>query len=213
MAFIADFGVFLVSVMFISLSGVLLPGPLFAVTIEKAAKNRAAGVMIALGHGVVEFPLMFLIFFVLSEFEIPLYVQYTIGLVGGAALMLMGFQTFKNKNKSETKQVSSSQESLLAGIRTTAFNPGFLLWWLTVGTALVLNAKLFGLAGFSIFAGVHWSMDFIWYTAVAFLIYRSHKFWTKKVHMAILLFCVGILIGFGAYFFGSSLWHLLGMIG
>ena len=213
MAFIADFGVFLVSVMFISLSGVLLPGPLFAVTIEKAAKNKAAGVMIALGHGVVEFPLMFLIFFVLSEFEIPLYVQYTIGLVGGAALMLMGFQTFKNKNKSETKQVSSSQESLLAGIRTTAFNPGFLLWWLTVGTALVLNAKLFGLAGFSIFAGVHWSMDFIWYTAVAFLIYKSHKFWTKKVHMAILLFCVGILIGFGAYFFGSSLWHLLGMIG
>ena len=213
MAFIADFGVFLVSVMFISLSGVLLPGPLFAVTIEKAAKNRAAGVMIALGHGVVEFPLMFLIFFVLSEFEIPLYVQYTIGLVGGAALMLMGFQTFKNKNKSETKQVSSSQESLLAGIRTTAFNPGFLLWWLTVGTALVLNAKLFGLAGFSIFAGVHWSMDFIWYTAVAFLIYKSHKFWTKKVHMAILLFCVGILIGFGAYFFGSSLWHLFGMIG
>ena len=63
MAFIGDFYLFLASVAIISMSGVLLPGPLFAVTIEKASKRRTAGVLIALGHGVVEFPLMFMIFF------------------------------------------------------------------------------------------------------------------------------------------------------
>jgi threonine/homoserine/homoserine lactone efflux protein len=212
MALITDFGVFLTSVIFISLSGVLLPGPLFAVTIEKSAKRKNAGALIAVGHGVVEFPVMFLIFFVLSEFEVSLFVQSAIGLVGGATLMLMGLQTYRNRNKAEVQQISSKQDSLLAGIRTTAFNPGFLLWWLTVGTALVLNAKLFGLSGFSVFAGVHWSCDFIWYTVVAFLIYKSHKFWTARVKQGIMLFCVGILVGFGAYFFGTALWQAIGML-
>ena len=71
MALISDFGLFLASVVFISMSGVMLPGPLFAVTIEKASKWKTAGALIALGHGVIEFPLMFLIFFVLSQFAIP----------------------------------------------------------------------------------------------------------------------------------------------
>ena len=38
---------FLASVLLISLSGVLMPGPLFAVTIKKAAKSKIAGALIA----------------------------------------------------------------------------------------------------------------------------------------------------------------------
>ena len=71
MEFITDFYLFLASVLLISLSGVLMPGPLFAVTIKKASKSKTAGALIAIGHGIVEFPLMFLIFFVLSEFNLP----------------------------------------------------------------------------------------------------------------------------------------------
>jgi threonine/homoserine/homoserine lactone efflux protein len=200
------------SVAFISLSGVLLPGPLFAVTIQKAANHKTAGVLIAIGHGIIEFPLMFLIFFVLSEFEVPWYVQAVIGVVGGLLMMLMGMQTFRNRNKAEQKYVGSTQDSLLAGIRTTVVNPGFILWWLTVGTTLVLNAKIFGLVGFSFFAGLHWSCDFVWYSVVAFLIFKSHRFWTPRVHQVITFFCVAVLVGFGAWFFGSALGQAITMI-
>ena len=82
MEFITDFYLFLASVLLISLSGVLMPGPLFAVTIKKASKSKTAGALIAVGHGIVEFPLMFLIFFVLSQFKIPSVVQVAVGLVG-----------------------------------------------------------------------------------------------------------------------------------
>ena len=200
---------FLASVAFISLSGVLLPGPLFAVTIEKSAKHKTAGALIALGHAVVEFPLMFLIFFLLSEFAIPWSVQAGVGLVGGLLMIWLGVATFRNRNKQEEKYVSSRQESFLAGIRTTAANPAFILWWLTIGTALILNAKLFGLVGFTVFAGLHWSCDFIWYTAVAFLIFKSHRFWTPRVHQGITFFCVAILAVFGAWFVGSALWQIV----
>ena len=209
MAIITNFSLFLTSVAFISLSGVLLPGPLFAVTIEKAAKRKNAGVLIALGHGVVEFPLMFLIFFLLNEFEVPWFVQAGVGLVGGLLMIIMGIQTLRNRNRIDQKQIESKQDSFFAGIKTTAANPGFILWWLTVGTTLVLNAKIFGLIGFSVFAGVHWSCDFIWYTVVAFLIFKSRKFWTPRVNQGITFFCFTILVGFGALFFGSALLQAL----
>jgi threonine/homoserine/homoserine lactone efflux protein len=209
LALITDFGLFLASVAFISLSGVLMPGPLFAVTLEKASKRQTAGALIALGHGVVEFPLMFLIFFLVLEFEIPWYVQSAVGLVGGFLLIVMGVQTFRNRNKNETALVCTKQESLFAGIRTTAANPGFILWWLTIGTALIMNAKIFGLLGFSVFAGVHWFCDFAWYTVVAVLVFRSRKFWTPRVHQGITFFCVAVLVGFGLLFFSSALWQAL----
>ena len=209
---IPDFGLFLASVVLISMSGVMLPGPLFAVTIEKASKWKTAGALIALGHGVIEFPLMFLIFFMLSQFAIPDPVQSGIGLVGGSLMIYMGVQAFRNRNKEEKAQANPKRDSLLAGIWTTAVNAGFILWWLTIGTALIHNAQSFGLLGFPVFAGVHWLCDFVWYTVIAFAIFKSRRFWTKRVHEGISLFCVAVFVGFGAYFFGSALWTAIGII-
>jgi threonine/homoserine/homoserine lactone efflux protein len=207
--FITDFYVFLASVLLISLSGVLMPGPLFAITINKASKSKTAGALIAVGHGIIEFPLMFLILFVVSQFEIPSIVQVAVGLIGGLMMVFMGVQAFSNRRKQTVETVNLKRDSVLAGVYTTAVNAGFVLWWLTVGTALVLNAKLFGLAGFSIFAGVHWLCDFAWYAVVGLLIFKSQRFFSDRIRMGITLFCVAVFIGFGAYFMGSALWSLL----
>ncbi len=208
MEYITGFYLFLASVLLISLSGVLLPGPLFAVTLKKSAKSKTAGALIAVGHGIVEFPLMFLIFFLLSQFDIPSVVQIAVGLIGGLLMILMGLQAFHNRHKQEATSVSFKRDSVLAGAWTTAANAGFILWWLTIGTTLILNAKLFGLLGFSVFAGVHWLTDFSWYTGVALLIFKSQKFWTERVNMVITFFCVTVFIGFGGYFMSSALWTL-----
>jgi threonine/homoserine/homoserine lactone efflux protein len=209
MAFITDPYLFLASVALISLSGVLMPGPLFAVTLKKAAKSKIAGALIAVGHGIVEFPLMFLIFFVLSQFDIPSAVQVAVGLVGGFLMIFMGLQTFRNRHKSEEAHVSLKRDSVLAGVYTTAVNAGFILWWLTIGATLILNAQLFGLVGFSVFAGVHWLCDFSWYTTAALVIFKSQRFWTERTKMGIMFFCVAVFIGFGAYFMGSALWSMI----
>ena len=44
---------FLLSVVFVSLSGVMMPGPVFAVTVAKGYRSKVAGVLIALGHGAI----------------------------------------------------------------------------------------------------------------------------------------------------------------
>ena len=138
-----------------------MPGPLFAVTIKKAAKSKFSGALIAVGHGIVEFPLMFLICFVLSQFQIPSVMQVAVELVGGFLMVFMGIQAFRNRHREEAA-VPLKRDSVFAGIYTTAVNAGFILWWLTIGTALILNAQQFGLAGFTVFAGVHWLTDFLW---------------------------------------------------
>jgi threonine/homoserine/homoserine lactone efflux protein len=212
MVFITDEYVFFASVVVISMSGVLMPGPLFAVTLEKAARSRIAGALIAIGHGVVEFPLMFLIYFVLTQFVIPSAVQFTVELVGGFLMVLMGVQTLRNRHKKEETRVPPKRDSLLAGIYTTAVNAGFILWWLTIGTTLILNAQLFGFIGFSVFAGVHWLCDFSWYTVTALVVFKSQRFWTVHTRMGITFFCVAVFVGFGLYFMASALWPVINTV-
>lgn len=189
-----------------------MPGPLFAVTLKKATKSKSAGSLIALGHGIIEFPLMILIFFILSQFSIPSIVQVAVGLVGGFLMVFMGIRTFRDRHKIEEAQVSLKRDSVFAGVYTTAVNAGFVLWWLTIGTTLILNAQLFGFVGFSLFAGVHWLCDFTWYTVAALVIFRSQRFWNEKAKTGITFFCVAVFIGFGAYFMCSALWSLLATV-
>ncbi len=208
MQYITDFSAFLASVVLITLSGVLMPGPLFAATIQKAARSKISGALISVGHGIVEFPLMILIFFVLSKFTVPSAVQIGVGIVGGMLMILVGIQAFRNRNKPQVSKINPKRDSVIAGAWTTAANAGFILWWLTIGTTLILNARLFGFIGFTVFAGVHWLCDFLWYTVAALVIFKSQRFWNNKVRIGITLFCVAVFIGFGAYFMGSALWSL-----
>jgi threonine/homoserine/homoserine lactone efflux protein len=209
MAFTTEFYFFLASVVLISLSGVMMPGPLFAVTIEKATKRKTAGLLIAAGHGIVEFPLMFLLYYGLTEFVTPTAlqgVQITVGLIGGLLMVYMGVQMFRNRKKTIEKYEISKRDSLIAGIWATAANAAFVLWWMTIGTALIITAKSFGLLEFSVFGVVHWLCDFLWYTVVAVAIFKSRRFWTERVNQAILIFCFAVLVGFGMWFFSSALW-------
>jgi len=64
----ASFGLFLLSAAGISLSGVMMPGPLTAATIAKGYREQNAGIFIAMGHAVIELPLMALIYFGFAQF-------------------------------------------------------------------------------------------------------------------------------------------------
>jgi threonine/homoserine/homoserine lactone efflux protein len=208
-AVISDPYLFLAFVVLISLSGVMMPGPLFAVTIEKATKRKNAGLLISIGHGIVEFPLMFLIYYVLAQFVIPDIVKITVMLIGGLLMIYIGVQMFRNKNNINEKHESSKQDSLIAGIWATAANPGFIVWWLTIGFALIMNAQSFGLLWFLVFAATHWLCDFLWYTFVAVVIFKSQRFWTEKVRQVIFIFCFAVFVGFGAWFLSLALWSTI----
>jgi len=196
---------FLLTVAGISLSGVMMPGPVLAATIAKSWKSKFAGSFIALGHGIVEFPLMFIIYFGLHSFFQNHSVKIALGLVGGVVLIYMGKGIFNLKRMVKTTlQNSSTSRATVAGAITSILNPYFILWWVTVGTALIMKSIIFGILGFALLGIVHWLCDFVWYSLVSYGVHRSGKIWGEKVQMILLGVSSLLLIGFGAWFIISS---------
>jgi threonine/homoserine/homoserine lactone efflux protein len=82
---------FLVSAIIISLSGVMAPGAMTAATIAQGTGNRWAGLLISVGHGIVEMPLILLLMLGLHfVFEME-SVKIAIGVCGGGFLFWMGY--------------------------------------------------------------------------------------------------------------------------
>ena len=84
-------GLFLLAVIGISLTGAMLPGPMTAATIAKGYGSKNAGALIAVGHGVIELPLIAAIYLGVGHFlGLPLVVSI-IYIAGGVALFYLWF--------------------------------------------------------------------------------------------------------------------------
>ena len=91
-------GLFLLSAAGISLTGVMLPGPMTAATIAKGYSDRHAGVRIAAGHAVIEVPLiaiMAAIYFGSGSLAGSPRVETIIYLAGGLVLIYLGSRMFR----------------------------------------------------------------------------------------------------------------------
>lgn len=193
--------VFFASTILISLTGVMTPGPVFAAAVIKGYKDERAGIKIALGHGLVEFPLMALIIVSLGYIFENDMVKLGIGLIGGTLLLFLGASMIRSRKVvAEEGNELLPYDSIVAGALTTASNPYFLLWWATVGAVLVLNAQYFGPIIVVVFAVVHWSCDLAWYTFTSVLVFRTKHLWTPRVQELIFGTCGALMMVFGAYF-------------
>ncbi|MDH7485764.1 MAG: LysE family transporter [Anaerolineae bacterium] len=192
---------FLLSVALISLSGVMMPGPVFAVTVARGQRSPYAGALVAVGHGIIEFPLMFLVYYGFAGFLKQQTVQAVIGIVGGLMLVWMGYGMIRSgQQQTTTTDGSVRLGPVAAGLAATGANPYFFLWWATVGALLISRSLAFGLIGFLLFAVTHWLCDLGWDTLVSFVTYRSRRLWTPLVHRVVFTTCGLMLAGFGVYF-------------
>jgi threonine/homoserine/homoserine lactone efflux protein len=199
--------IFLVQVFIISLSGALQPGPVTATAITMGARNRWSGVLLAIGHGIIEFPLMVLIILGLGAvFQRPT-TQIIIGISGGIVLLYMAYGMFKSAGKSSILQAGARKDKpVVAGMVLTVSNPYFLIWWATVGLALATEATRFGLYAFALFAIVHWLVDLIWVTALSFASFQGTTLLGPKLQIIILRVCAAAMLFFGLFFvYNSSL--------
>jgi threonine/homoserine/homoserine lactone efflux protein len=195
---------FLLSAMFISLSGALMPGPVTAVTVAKAGRSPHAGAWIALGHGAVEFPVMALIYFGFGALFKIQGVKLGIGILGGALLIWMGIDMLRSYRRAKVSESSYSFSPFTAGAVLSAGNPYFLVWWATVGAVLVSKSLAFGLVGFILLAICHWLCDLGWLYFLSFLTNRGGQFFGQKLQKGVFVLCGLALIYFGGYFISGA---------
>ena len=184
----------------ISLSGILMPGPVFTVTVAKGHQNKYAGAFIAMGHGLVELPLMALIYLGFIQFITGAGFRRGIAFFGGAALLYLGYMLYGTRKRVLEKGQEVSYGAFAAGAITTWANPYFFIWWATIGAALIMSASFYGFIGFLLFAFVHWMCDFIWGLVVSWTVFKSKKFWTPRIHEIVFGGCGLLLTVFGGWF-------------
>jgi threonine/homoserine/homoserine lactone efflux protein len=200
---------FLATIAFISLSGVMAPGPIFATTIAKGYQDSKAGLKIATGHAVIELPLMAGIFLGLDTVLKNDTVFFAIGLIGGAILLYMGYDLIRSRESLVKEGAADGRNTFVAGIVMTAANPYFILWWATVGAALIAGAVAFGPMMLPLFAGVHLACDFVWYEGVSYAVFKSKRAWGARWHKWLFVASGAIMLFFGAYFLASSVGSLV----
>jgi threonine/homoserine/homoserine lactone efflux protein len=196
---------FLVRAVGVSLSGVMMPGPLTAAAIATGARNKYAGALMAAGHGIIEFPLMILI---VSGIEWVLEsspARIVVGLAGGAFLIIMAIQMLGNLRGAEKQdQIVTRGGPLLVGIILSVGNPYFFVWWATVGLALATTAVGLGVWAFVIFAIVHWLCDLVWLWLLSWASFKGSVLLSPHRQRIVLFICVIVLFGFGLLFIGGA---------
>ncbi|HJO91312.1 MAG TPA: LysE family transporter [Anaerolineales bacterium] len=163
---------FLIETVIISLSGVMAPGALSAVTINHGMRNSRAGVSVAIGHGIVEVPLLILIYYGVGALMQISGFQVSIGILGGVLMAWMGMTIIRSSG-TVLSQARRGESSVWAGVMLSAGNPYFLIWWATVGSSLVIRSVEYGLVGVLLFGICHWMCDLVWLWLLAFLAHRA----------------------------------------
>ena len=195
----------LLSIVVISFSGVMMPGPMFAVTLTKSYKSPWAGTQISLGHAVIEVPLILLIYFGFAQFFQNNIVQLILSVVGSGMIIWMGISMFRARVEVVQKGKDLRYSAFTAGIITSGFNPFFLLWWATIGSMLIMRILTFGAIGLAVFIVVHWLCDLIWLSFVSVTVYKTHALWGQKWQERLFIACSLLLIGFGIWFLISGI--------
>ena len=194
---------FAVMVIAISSSGVMSPGPLFAANIVYGLKEgKMSGLKIAMGHTIVELPLIVMLGIGTISLEIFPDYRVLITLIG--AIGLFGFAGFQIKSilsKNVRTKRNPSKNPFLAGIFLSALNPFFLIWWLTIGIILIRESiELWGITGILILFLFHIWMDYVWLFAVAAFASKAKNILSNKNYKIIIISLSVLLIYFGIDF-------------
>ena len=199
-----------VTVIILTASGALAPGPLFLVTITQGIKTGTkSGIIFSIAHTIIEFTLVVLLALGLLSVANQPTVRLAVGAAGGAALIIFGTMQIRNSlhktNETNSKR-ATNRNLFLIGLALTGLNPYFIVWWLTIGANLILLSLQFaGLGGVVFMYLCHVWVDYAWLTLVAGFAKRGAKILRFKGYRLMIAFFGAVLIYFGIAFIVDAL--------
>ncbi|HPT19733.1 MAG TPA: LysE family transporter [Methanothrix sp.] len=189
----------------VGLTGALAPGPTLVATVNTSLQDGwKAGPRVAAGHAILETLIFLLILGGLAD--AMLSHTRAISLVGGLALIVFGIMTLYGSRRASLVAPDGglAGNAYLAGLITSAANPYFWIWWLSVGSALLLSGLQAGAFMAALFMIGHWGADFGWYTLVSVSLDRGRAVLSQGNYQRILAACGVFLVCFGLYFLGGA---------
>ena len=199
---------FLITVVIVTASGALAPSPLFFGLLMHGSRDGArAGLSCAIGHTIVEFPLVIALALGLLAAANQPAIRGVIGFVGGIGLIGFGilqvYDTIRNKPEfgSALEKRKLPGSSLILGLAMTGLNPYFILWWLTIGSILIVQALAFAaIIGVLVMYVSHVWMDYAYLTIIAHLGKKGKAIVGSRYYRFVLVAFGLVLIYYGSTF-------------
>lgn len=130
-------------------------------------------------------------------------------LAGAVMLCYVGYTSIRTALKGNTVTDASSvdgRRSYVTGLLMAVFNPMGIIYWLSVGAALVAEAvERVGSAGSPVLVGGVFCGIFLWVTLLSWLAQVSRRFVTGNGMRWITGIGGVALIGFGVWFFSQAI--------
>ena len=208
----------------VSLSGVLMPGPISAMAVSEGARRGAiAGPLVTAGHAVAEAVMVGALAAGLSQvLKLPAVVG-AIGIVGGLVLLWMGWGIVQTARAAASGpafaagagnagapgaagvRLPSRGTLVRTGLLVTVGNPYWLLWWATVGAAYLVAFSRFGIAALVVlfFAG-HVALDLGWTTFLAFTVGAGRGRVPARAYQVVLGICGVFVMAMSVFFVYSG---------
>ncbi len=191
---------FLLQSVLLTIPGLITPGPVMAVTFERGTSSPHAGAFVTLGHGAVELPLVILLFLGIGRFTKIPSIRIILALAGGVFLVYMAWRTLRSMRSEPAAATSVFSSSFAAGMIMTLANPFLLLWWGTIGSALILRSIELGTVVSVLFYTLHFIVNFAWLYLISYLSYTGHMVFGVRYKVIVSVISGVILFSFGIYF-------------
>ena len=193
---------FALTVILISASGVMTPGPLFTANIVQGIRGGGkTGIQMAIGHTIVELPLVILLGIGVFSFEIFPEFRTVISILGAIALFVFAGIQIKTTLQRNERKYNPKHGAVFTGIILSALNPFFIIWWLSIGLKLISDAMLiWAFSGILIVFLLHIWMDFVWLYSIAHIASKSTKILSNRNYKILMIILSSMLIYFGISF-------------
>ena len=195
----------------VGLSGALVPGPMFTVTVSDSVKKGfIAGPLVVLGHIMAEIVMMIVILAGLGQILGSQTAAFVIGIFGGIVLIFMGYNISRSNTVLSNIKTDENENpkygSFFKGVITSVSNPYFFIWWGTIGLAFMFKGlALAGIIGLLAFSIGHWLADLSWFSVISFASSRGSKLMNDKTYKVVMVICGVFLVLLGAYFIVSQM--------
>ena len=194
-------------------SGAVAPGPLLVVCAHQTLRGGFwAGMTTVVGHAAMELVLVAAMLAGLAGFlkNRPRAFR-VVKVCAGVVLLVLGVLMLvsapsarfvvADPGSSGGASVAGGTLPLLMGAAVSIGNPYFILWWATVGLALLGSAARSGRVAVPVFYVGHILSDFVWFAFIAASLVLGKRAILGETSYRLLLAAGGIfMIAFGAYF-------------
>ncbi|MEN8142727.1 MAG: LysE family transporter [Thermodesulfobacteriota bacterium] len=191
----------------LGLSAGFAPGPLLTLVISETLRhNTRAGIKVALAPIITDLPIIALCVFLLDKLSSLNTVLAVISIIGGMVVLAMGLQGLRTKG-TEIFLDEVRPRSLLKGVTVNIFSPYPYLFWLSVGSPIMLKAADLSLLAAAGFVGTFYLFLVGAKLLLAVLTGRSRAFLSGRAYL-LTMKLLGLLLVFFSFFLFREGWML-----